>query len=56
MRFEIDLMPGFRGRLLTEYIPKKENRNDGTKSKLKKPTYFANARNQHYLNLLVRFS
>ncbi len=55
MRFETKLISGFRGRLLSEYQPKKAVRKDGTKSKPRKPTYFPDSHNRHYLNLLVCF-
>jgi len=53
MKFETELIPRFRGRLLSEYIPKKQNKKDGTKSCIKKPNYFSDLHNRHYLNLLV---
>jgi len=53
MRFETDPIEEFRGRMLADYIPKKEIKRDGTKSKPRKPSYFADLNNRHYLNLLV---
>jgi hypothetical protein len=53
MKFEKELIPGFSGQYLSDYEPKNEDKRDGTKSKPRKPSYFADLDNHHYLNLLV---
>jgi hypothetical protein len=53
IRFETELIPGFRGRSESDYIPKKPYKRNGEKSELRKPSYFADLRNRHFLNLLV---
>lgn len=54
--FETEPREEFRGRLVSEYTPKKKNRRDGTQAPTKKaPNYFPDRYNQHYLNLLVYY-
>jgi hypothetical protein len=53
MKFEKDVIPEFIGRYLSDYEPKNVDKRDGTKSKPRKPSYFSDLDNRHYLNLLV---
>ncbi|CAF0731505.1 unnamed protein product [Adineta steineri] len=53
MRLETDLIKEFRARVLSDYVPKSETKRDGTKAKLRNPSYFPDCNNQHYLNLLI---
>ncbi len=55
IKFETEPTSRFRGRFLSDYMPKKGNKTDGTKSRLRKPNYFPDARNRHCLNLFVCF-
>ena len=53
MKFETEPIREFRGRELSDYIPKSETKRDGTKSEQRKCSYFADMKNRHYFNLLV---
>ena len=53
MRLDPGLISEFRGRALSDYIPKKEFNRKGTKAKRGKHSYFADSDNKHRLNLLV---
>jgi len=53
MKFETEPILSFRGRLLSEYLPKKGIKKTGEKSVPNKPSYFADRHNRHYLKLLV---
>ncbi|CAF1009851.1 unnamed protein product [Adineta steineri] len=53
MRFETDPIKIFRGRALSDYVPKSETKRDGTKAKPRKPSYFPDCNNEHHLNLLI---
>lgn len=54
IKFETEPIEEFRGRFLSDIVPKKQNKKDGTKAAAKKPPiYFSDRRKQHYLNLLV---
>ena len=53
MKFEYEPISTFRGRMLTDYIPARENRKNGAKATLRKPNYFPDCHNRHCLNLLV---
>ncbi|CAF1276398.1 unnamed protein product [Adineta steineri] len=53
MRFETDPIKVFRGRALSDYVPKSEKKRDGTKAKPRPPSYFPDCNNKHYLNLLI---
>ncbi|CAF3934799.1 unnamed protein product [Adineta steineri] len=53
MRFETEPAERFRGRALSDYVPKSETKRDGTKAKPRNPSYFADRINQHFLNLLI---
>jgi len=53
IRFETEPIEEFRGRNLSDYIPTKPYKRNGEKSEPRKPSYFADLYNRHYLNLLV---
>ncbi|CAF1201775.1 unnamed protein product [Adineta steineri] len=53
IRFETEPAERFRGRALSDYVPKSETKRDGTKAKPRNPCYFADRNNEHYLNLLI---
>ncbi|CAF3639347.1 unnamed protein product [Adineta steineri] len=53
MRLESEPAERFRGRALSDYMPKSGKKRDGTDAKPRKPCYFADRIHQHFLNLLI---
>ncbi|CAF1229715.1 unnamed protein product [Adineta steineri] len=53
MRLESEPAERFHGRAKSDYMPKSNTKRDGTQAKPRKPCYFADRINQHFLNLLI---